>query len=229
VNKLISIIILSLSFAVPQTSFAKNKDNEQYEISATGVGIVDEKPTSVNIVLGANVNADSVNEASNMLAQRSTRVIKYLQKQEGITGVNTGNMRIYTNYRHVESKDVKEYSAQMTVSFDSSIPEAPKHIDECLLLGANRVDGYNFKLSDEAMAKVDLEAIELATQNAISQINASLRSVDLKLTGIKKIEIIAKRAPAFGARVMLKSASAQTPIESDSLSVSREVRVTAIY
>lgn len=228
-KKIFIVVISALTY-----SLSYGNDNFM-TVSATGTGVVERKPSHIHIILGVDVNADSVNNASNMLSSRSSKVVEHLKTVKSVSQINTSNMRIFTNYKNYEKKEIKEYSASLTINFDVDIQSAPKLIEKCLLLGANRINGYDFKVSAQEMREMQNEAISLATENAISQIRTSLNAANLTFDSIKQIQVtpsLRHHRYEASSPMMLKSSIADgavAPIESSGLSVQREVQVVAGY
>lgn len=233
-NSTLKSLLLSSCLLVVYPCMAVSDDDDNL-VSATGVGVVERKPSHIHITLGVDVNADSVSDASSMLSGRSSKVVDFLKDEASVTAINTSNMRIYTNYRNYEKKNLKEYNASLTISFNSDIESAPKLIEKSLLLGANRINGYEFQIGNKEMQQMQKEAISLATKNAISEINASLKAADLKIKSIHKISVIPSnnfhhRYESAGPMMLKASGGASpAPIESSGLSVERQVQVTANY
>lgn len=201
-------------------------------IKVTGESSVSRKPSMARISVGIEINANSVSEANSSMASRANKIVNYLKKQSGVSKVETGNMRISTNYHYKNKEGVKEYNAQMQITFDSNLKSAAEHLDECLLLGGNRVQGYVFMLTPEEMQKAELDAIRKAIEDAGAQIQQVTSA--LRITDSKVVEVYVENTPTYRNNALFSaglrsSKESSAPIEVETIEIKKRVNITVDY
>jgi uncharacterized protein YggE len=98
-----------------------------------------------------------------------------------------------------------------------------KVLDQAISAGVNQVQGISFTLSSTTLASLQIQALQIALQDANGQAKATATSLGVSIVGPISVTPGYEFQPTNYSRF---SASAQTPIQSGTLQVTATVQVT---
>jgi uncharacterized protein len=159
-------------------------------LAVTGRGVESIQTTKAQVQLGVEVEGKSATEVQGEVAKRSAAVVQLL-KSRNVEKLETTGIRLEPIYKNEENKPrrLTGYSATNTVSFRLPTEQAGKLLDDAVQIGATRINGISFMASEEAIASAQKQALRKATQEAQSQAEAVLSSLNLTRKEILGIQI----------------------------------------
>ena len=107
------------------------------------------------------------------------------------TGINLSPQYRFTNGK----RDLIGYQGRNIVSFRVPAAQAGPILDDAVKAGATRIDGISFMASEAAIAQAQQVALRSATQDARTQANIVLSSLNLTTKDIVGIQINGARTP----------------------------------
>lgn len=162
------------------------------KLTAGGLGKISLEATSTIVRLGVELeNADS--ESLEMALSSSLSDLIASIKKEGITKVDTTNYQIIPEYANANNNDkrtIKGFRGIGEVTFKALRGDAARIISKAMKSGSNRLNGVEFKASDEALAKGRTQAIQMAAQQALENAKSALSALGLSLKEIKTVDVI---------------------------------------
>jgi uncharacterized protein YggE len=126
---------------------------------------------------------------------------------QSLRGVKVNNQQILVNpqYDYVDGKSIfKEFLAQTTFSFETESDKAGQVVDKAIQAGANRLDGLNFRPTEDNRKKAELEALNDATTDAMQKADTVLQSLGLKKVKVLHIGIMSG-GPSYPRPMMMKA------------------------
>lgn len=167
--------------------FLSAVENET-KLNAAGTGKLSLEATWAIVRLGVEVeNVDS--ESLEMALSNSLNNLIESVKKEGIQKVDTTNFNIIPEYASNENRKIKGYRGQGEISFKAPREQAARIISLAMKSGSNRLNGVEFKASDEALQKGRGEAIQMATRQALDNAKSALSALGLSLKEIKTVDV----------------------------------------
>lgn len=158
------------------------------KLNAAGTGKLSLEATWAIVRLGVEVeNSDS--ESLEMALSASLNDLILSIKKEGIEKVDTTNFNISPEYSNNEKRTIKGYRGLGEVTFKAPRDQAARIISLAMKSGSNRLNGVEFKASDEALHKGRGEAIQLAAQQALENAQSALSALGLSLKEIKTVDV----------------------------------------
>jgi uncharacterized protein YggE len=199
-------------------------------IRAHGSASVSLKPDQVRIDIGVTTQAGTAQAAASANAKKVSDVIAELKKVVGSNGeIQTSDYSLHPNYTRPKEREapvISGYTANNTVRvvYDN-VDEAGKLIDAATKVGANAIQGIQFTLKDESVARA--QALSEASQNARKSAEAMAKSLGLKVVRVMRVEDSAPPTvyPVREA-MMMRADAAATPVEAGSVRVQANVMVT---
>ncbi len=184
-------------------------------LTVTGRGIESIQTTRTQVQLGVEVQGQSATGVQQDVARRSASVVELLRSRN-VEKLQTTGIRLNPIYSYENNTQrLTGYSATNTVSFRLPTEQAGTLLDDAVKAGATRIDSVNFTASDEAIAAAQKQALRQATQDAQTQADAVLSTLNLTRKDIVNIQINAATPPPpmpVLERAALASKAADTPI-----------------
>ena len=157
------------------------------------------------ISVSIDSRAKSATDAQNGLAQKSQAVLEAVQSLRGVK-VTDQQILVNPQYDYVEGRSVfKEFLAQTTFHFETEADKAGQVVDKAIQAGANRLDGLNFRPTDENRKKAELEALNEASGDAMQRADAVLQSLGLRKMKVLHINVMSS-GPSYPRPMMMRSA-----------------------
>ncbi len=207
--------------------------SENYSTISTSVSVDREvQPDYFTINLGVKVESENIEEGKSIVSEKINSIRKKLysiglKKEE----VETLNFNIYKNYYWYEGKrDFKNYTIIQTLRVKShNLDLAGKVIDEAVKEGANSIGSLTFNLDDKTVEEVKKELLKEAVKKAYEQANIVCENGNLKLEGIKTLNINSYNYnpyPVYYAKAeAVMNDNSNTIIDSQSRKVSLSINV----
>ena len=159
-------------------------------LSVTGRGVESIPTTKTQVQLGVEVQGKSATGVQEEVARRSTAVVELLKARNEVEKLETTGIRLNPIYSYENNKQqLTGYSATNSVSFRLPTEQAGTLLDDAVKAGATKIDGVSFTASEEAIAKVQKQALRKATQDAQQQADAVLSSLNLTQKEIVSIQV----------------------------------------
>jgi len=233
---------IGVSQAVPAlytspTSTLISEESTQKTISLTGAGTASATANEATIRMGVEVTRDSAAEAISDNAESMVEVIDALLLL-GISedDVQTTSYSVYPQYDWTEDGRVLlgytvTNMVQVTVKDLDIVGDV---IDAAGSVGANRMDGISFGLSDAQMQELKNTAYILALGDATDKADLIAETLGLTISGVQSVtessyvpaRTYVETAEMGGDMVMSR---APTPIISGDLSVSVNVHIVFLF
>lgn len=170
-------------------------------------------------------------EVQQEIAQRSSAVVKLLQKNTAVTKLDTTGVTLSPTYSYKDNQQtLSGYHGTNIVRFQIDPTAIGTLLDDVVKSGATRIDGVTLVASDEAIAAAEDKAIAQATQQAQRQAAAALGPLKLKQQDVLRIQINQAPSPEVGMFNQMKLLpTAGMPVSSASAApvVAGEQRVQA--
>ncbi|MGC1393070.1 MAG: SIMPL domain-containing protein [Coleofasciculaceae cyanobacterium] len=158
-------------------------------LTVTGRGVESIQTTKTQVELGVEVQGKSATSVQEDVARRSSAVVELL-KSRNVEKLQTTGIRLNPIYSYENNKQqLTGYSATNTVSFRLPTEQAGTLLDDAIKAGATKIDGVSFTATEEAIATAQKLALQKATQEAQSQAEAVLGSLNLSRKEIVNIQV----------------------------------------
>ena len=203
-------------------------------LTVTGRGLEAIPTTKTQVQLGVEIQGKTATEVQVEVARRSSAVVEFLRSRQ-VEKLETTGIRLNPLYRSENNKapQIIGYSGTNTVSFRASTEQAGKLLDDAVQAGATRIDSVSFTASDEAIASAQKQALREATQDAQSQADAVLSTLNLTRKDIVSIQVNGATPPSpmpvFTGKDVLESRLATSPIIGGEQEVQASVTLQVSY
>lgn len=227
----VSTGILSLLWVNPL--LAQERMLRTLTVSGRGTEMV--ATTLTHVRLGVEAQGKTANEVQQEVARRSNSVVTLLRSRQ-VEKLETTGINLSPTYRYDSGvQTLTGYTASNIVSFRIKTENAGPLLDEAVQAGASRIDGVSFVASDDAIASAQKMALREATQDAQSQADAVLDSLNLSRKEIVGIQINGAVAPPprpiplAAMEAKMGAANAPTPVIGGEQEVEASVTLQITY
>lgn len=229
----IALSLLSLSATLPALT-QEARHPMLRTLTVTGQGREPVMTSMAQINLGIEVQGKTAEEVQAAAAKRSSAVVEFLKAQRveklQTTGINLSPRYTYSN----GNQRLDGFSASNTVSFRVPTDKAGPLMDAAVKTGATRIDGISFIASDEAIAAARREALKEATQQARTEADIVLSSLNLSAQEIVGIQVDSAPTPPRPFPVpmalgKMAEAAASTPVVGGEQEVQASVTLQIRY
>jgi len=199
-------------------------------VQATGEAVVETKPDLAKLDIGVVTQASTAQAAATQNATQTKATLDKLRAALGTAGeIHTSGYSLTPNYQYPRdggAPSITGYTASNTVEVNSSdIAGIGKIVDAATQGGANRIQGLQFTLKDEAPARA--QALRQAAQQARANAEAMAEGMGRKAGAVLRLE---QGSPAVIRPIMRQAAAmaaaAPTPVEPGNVEVRATVTVT---
>lgn len=202
-------------------------------LEVTGQGKVSVPTNIAQVELGILVQAQTATEAQQQLAQRSAAAIEVLQNREAqelqTTGLQLNPVYSFEN----NTQRLTGYEGRNTLQFRVPTEEAGATIDAAIQAGANVVQSISFTASETALQQARLQALSQAVQDAQTQADAVLSTLQLTPGEIIDIDISGVETPppmpTLFAASEAQTFAATTPILGGPQTIEASVSLDILY
>jgi len=182
-------------------------------VTGRGSRLVPTEKTRVQ--LGVVVEGKTAGEVQADIARRTNAIVSRLQSLQ-VERLQTTSITLNPRYIYENNRQIQDgFVGQSNVSFVTANSNAGGMLDAAIAAGANRVEQVSFIAPDAAVRAARNQALQEATQDALSQAEAVLTSLSLRQTSIRSIQVVEPSggSPILQNRVQNLSAdAASTPI-----------------
>ncbi|WP_088239901.1 SIMPL domain-containing protein [Calothrix rhizosoleniae] len=199
-------------------------------VNGRGMETVATSHSQVNV--GIEIQAKTAADAQKQVAMRSSAVVKYLKDRKveklQTTGISLTPVYKYTN----NTQQLIGYKATNRVSFRVDTDKIGNILDGVVKAGATQINNINFMAKEEAIATARKKALQAATQDAQSQAQTVLTSLNLTAKEVVNITINSGSTsppPIFRANVAASRTEASTPVIGGEQQVQASVTLTISY
>jgi uncharacterized protein len=173
-------------------------------LSVSGRGVTNIPATLTQVRMAIEVSGKSSKTVQQEAAKRSTTVIQLLRSRK-VDKLQTAGISLSPVYNYNNNQQqLTGYTATNSLSFRLPVAQAGEVIDAAVNAGATRIDSVTSVASEEAMAKAQTQALQLATKDAQRQAQAVLSALGFQSKEIIGIQINDAVRPN---PVMMESAS----------------------
>jgi uncharacterized protein YggE len=201
------------------------------EITASGTGSVSLAPNIATVTAAVETNAQNADDAVSDNNAIYGRIVAALEKA-GIArnDVTLAYYNVSYNPRPRNAPPASDERYGFTVSRSFSvkvrrIADAGRVSDACMSSGATAINGVAFGLSDPAVARQQATAKAVAEARANAE--AIARAADLRIVGIKSIELGGE--PSGPVPLMRAAAVANVPTQFDQSNVNVTISVSMVF
>lgn len=193
---IVSIIVVGtisyIAISAPKAIYAQSSQQENL-LTVSGTGTVKALPDLVSISIGVETQGASANETLKENAIRMNAVIDSIVEL-GIDkqNISTSGFSLYPIYIYPDKEQPKlvGYRVSNTISVVvSKFDLVGKVIDTSVNSGANKVLGVSFMFSENLQKQLRNQAIEYAINDAKNKAETALKPLNLKIVGVKSIQI----------------------------------------
>lgn len=195
-RSLLTALCLTLTL-VSFTGLGEARAQEQRlrTLTVTGRGIEVIPTTQTQVRLGVEVQGKTAAEVQQEAARRSSAVVELLRSRQ-VEKLETTGISLNPTYSYENNQQrLTGYTATNTVSFRINTQSAGTLLDDAVNSGATRIDGVSFVAVESAIESARKQALRKATQDAQSQADAVLSSINLKRGEIVSIQVNGASAP----------------------------------
>ncbi len=232
-RSLLTALCLTLTI-VSFTGLGEARAQEQRlrTLTVTGRGIEVIPTTQTQVRLGVEVQGKTAAEVQQEAARRSSAVVELLRSRP-VEKLETTGITLNPTYSYENNQQrLTGYTATNTVTFRINTQSAGTLLDDAVNAGATRIDGVSFVAVESAIESARKQALRKATQDAQSQADAVLSSINLKRGEILSIQVNGASAPPpvyrqFATRAAV--ADATTPVVGGEQQIEASVTLQISY
>lgn len=185
-------------------------------LTVTGRGSQLVPTEQTRVQLGVVIEAKTAGEVQAQIAQRTTAIVSRLRNLN-VERLQTTSITLSPKYIFVNNRQIQDgFIGQSNISFVTSNDKAGMLLDAAIAAGANRVDQVSFIAPETTIRNARNQALQDATNDALSQANAVLSALNLKQSSIRSIQIVepSGTAPMLQNRVAVgdSAMAASTPV-----------------
>ena len=223
-------LVTSLTFSLPTLSHEKGKISRTIAVNGRGVEMIATSSSRVNI--GVLVEAKTSEYAQKQAATRSAAVVKYL-RSNAVEKLQTTGIALNPVYKYTNNvRQITGYRATNQVTFIVNTERMGKILDGVVKAGATQINNISFTATDKAIADAQKKALQEAVQNAQSQAQVVLTSLQLTPKEVVNITINSGNTappPIFRNNVAAAAPEATTPVIAGQQRVEASVTLTIRY
>ncbi len=228
---ILSIILIVICLTIPPRAIAS--ESVMRTLTVTGEGKEMIPTTLTQVELGVEVQGKIASEVQQELAAKSQSVIDFLRSRK-VQKLKTTGISLQPNYNYDRKpRELIGYFGTNRVSFSLETEKIGNLLDEAVKVGASRIDRLSFTATDIAIATAQNKALQAAVQNAQSQAQAVLNSLNFTAQDTVKIQINGANIPQpprnFEMAAMAKDARVNTPVVGGEQTVRASVTLVIQY
>jgi len=176
-----------LTFVPPALSQINFNIPSTITVIGRGREFVATSNSQVNV--GVEIQGKTAEDAQKQVAMRSSAVVKYL-KNNNVEKLQTTGINLSPVYGTINNlTPIIGYRATNKVSFRIATDKMGNILDGVVKAGATQINSINFIATDEAIANARKKALQAATQDAQSQAQTVLKSLNLTPKEVVNITI----------------------------------------
>lgn len=186
--KLVPVALVTYLTSVPP-ALSQINCNIPSTITVNGRGREFVATSNSQVNVGVEIQGKTAEDAQKQVAMRSSAVVKYL-KNNNVEKLQTTGINLFPVYRSINNTtQINGYRATNRVSFRIAIDKMGNILDGVVKAGATQINSINFTATDKAIANARTKALQAATQDAQSQAQTVLKSLNLTPKEVVNITI----------------------------------------
>ncbi|MDK2940100.1 MAG: uncharacterized protein PWQ51_2265 [Methanolobus sp.] len=229
----LSVVLVVMSLTIYAISQDGTEQTTADTITMSGYAEQKVVPDTASVSIGAVIQAETAQEASDENAAIMSAVISEL-KALGLEDneIQTSYVSVYPVYNYDGERTITGYSASNSVQVTTTkLDYLSDIIDRSTASGANQIGSISFSVSDDMQEQLREELVSEAVDNARSKANELADSLDLRITGVQTASISDNsNSRVYYAMDTVEEAAMEgapsTPIEPGESTVSMSVHVT---
>lgn len=225
------IAAVCLSLALSSTPAFGREGRSSSELRVTGRSTLHLEPETARIDIGVVTEAPDADGAARENAQKLDAVLSALREALGpATKIETLGYSVQPRYRRPAPREetvLVGYTVSNVVRVrELGLSDVGKVIDTATGAGANQVRNIDFRLADEAAAKLD--ALREAARDARRKADALASALGVRVARILSVQegepsVVRPTPQAFEMARMAQAAEPATPIEAGTIEVHASV------
>jgi uncharacterized protein len=226
----IPLLVGLLTMTLTHPAIAQEKILRTVTVTGQGVEMI---PTTIaQVQLGVEMQGETATGVQQEVARRSAAVVELLRSRN-VEKLQTTGIQLNPVYSYENNvQRLTGYSASNIVSFRVANEQAGKLLDDAVQAGATRINSVSFTASDNAIAATQKQALREATQDAQSQADAVLSTLNLTRKDVVSIQINNATPPPpmpFLERAAFANKAADTPVIGGEQQVQASVTLQISY
>lgn len=203
-------------------------------LTVTGQGQVSVQTTKARVSLGVDVEGTDAATVQREVAQRSTAVVELLRSRN-VEKLETTGIQLSPRYSYENGRsEMIGYTGSNTVSFQVPTEAMGAILDAAVNAGANQIRDISFIADETALESARQNALREAVNDAQTQANTVLRTLNLGPQEIVSIQVNGANPPMpvpMPRRAELANASADysTPVIGGEQTVQASVTLQIRY
>ena len=228
---ILSIVLIFICLTIPSRAIAN--ESVMRTLTVTGEGKEMIPTTLTQVELGVEVQGKTASDVQQELAAKSRSVIDFLRSRQ-VQKLKTTGISLQPNYNYdSKPRELIGYFGTNRVSFRLETEKIGNLLDEAVKIGASRIDRLSFTATDSAIATAQNQALQAAVQNAQSQAQSVLNSLNFTPQDTVKIQINGANIPqpmsSFEMAAVAKDARVNTPVVGGEQTVRASVTLVIQY
>jgi hypothetical protein len=229
----LSVVLVVMSLTIYAISQDGTEQTTADTITMSGYAEQNVVPDTASLSIGAVIQAETAQEASDENAVIMSAVISEL-KALGLEDkeIQTSYVSVYPVYNYDGERTITGYSASNSVQVTTTkLDYLSDIIDKSTASGANQIGSISFSVSDDMQDELREELVSEAVSNARAKANELADTLDLKITGVQTASINSNsNSKIYYAMDVeeeaMEAGGVSTPIEPGESTVSMSVQVT---
>ncbi|MDG2989441.1 SIMPL domain-containing protein [Candidatus Synechococcus calcipolaris G9] len=198
-------------------------------LTVTGRGSQAITATLADVSLGVEVQGKTAQEVQQEVARRSNAVVNAL-RGSNVSQLQTTGISLMPNYQYTNNQRVLVgYIGRNTVSFQIGGDRAGQILDGAVNAGATTINNISFTAPDANLTDARNVALQRATQDAQTQAQVVLSSLNLRPNQVVNIQINQATPPSLPVMRATALSADATPVLPGELTVEATVTLQISY
>ncbi len=172
-----------------QQEFTMNPYEKTLTVTGSATVYVEPNRVYLNLAIETDEPYKNATEAYSEVILKAKKVIDELKREEGVVSIKTEYVSLHPLFNYVGGEKIlKGYVASYAFQVEiSDIDKAGEIASKAVALGANRLYGLSFGLSDSEKKNAIKEAIGKAVDDARAKAEKLAESLGVKIVGVKSV------------------------------------------
>lgn len=217
--------LLTVCLLVSFTSLAQQSSPIRV-ISVSGMGSIAGVPDMLSFTVYLEEKGKLATKLNELIDAKSTQITDFL-RQRGVEDKDIQSMRVNLRpfYRRTPEGQIQDgyvFSRAINISL-RNIQAYPQILDGILKYGANRIDGFSYQIENQQT--LYLQALELATQNALLRANKLAGSLGVKVVEVLSVQEISNYHPGLKQQGRMMVAESGQSYSPGTITISANVKI----
>lgn len=198
-------------------------------LTVTGRGTETVTATLAHVTLGVEVRGRTAQEVQQEVARRANAVLAVLRARE-VSQLQTTGLSLTPDYQFNNNRHLLVgYIGRNAVSFRLPSDRVGALLDAAVQAGATTIDTISFTAPETTLAAAQRTALQRATQDAQSQAQAVLSTLNLQPRQVVNIQINQATPPPLPVHLAAPATAKSTPVIAGALEVTATVTLQISY